>query len=108
MEAGGTTETIIEPGMGIKHYWRDLWRYRELFYFLAWRDIFVRYKQTTIGIAWSVLRPFLTMIAFTIVFSKLAKLPSDGSTISDPGFRGSSAVAVFFQLAFRGKQLPDC
>ena len=64
--------------MGIKHYWRDLWRYRELFYFLAWRDILVRYKQTTIGIAWSMLRPFLTMVAFTIVFSKLAKLPSDG------------------------------
>lgn len=72
------SETIIEPGMGIKHYWRDLWRYRELFYFLAWRDILVRYKQTTIGIAWSVLRPFLTMVAFTLVFSKLAKLPSDG------------------------------
>lgn len=78
MESGSTTEIIIEPGMGIKHYWRDLWRYRELFYFLAWRDILVRYKQTTIGIAWSVLRPFLTMIAFTLVFSKLAKLPSDG------------------------------
>jgi len=72
------SEIIIEPGMGIKHYWRDLWRYRELFYFLAWRDILVRYKQTTIGIAWSVLRPFLTMIAFTLVFSKLAKLPSEG------------------------------
>lgn len=78
MESGSTTEIIIEPGMGIKHYWRDLWRYRELFYFLAWRDILVRYKQTTIGIAWSVLRPFLTMIAFTLVFSKLAKLPSEG------------------------------
>jgi len=64
--------------MGIKHYWRDLWRYRELFFFLAWRDILVRYKQTSIGIAWSVLRPLLTMIAFTLVFSKLAKLPSDG------------------------------
>lgn len=72
------SEIIIEPGMGIKHYWRDLWRYRELFYFLAWRDILVRYKQTSIGIAWSVLRPFLTMVAFTLVFSKLAKLPSDG------------------------------
>lgn len=78
MESGSATEIIIEPGMGIKHYWRDLWRYRELFYFLAWRDILVRYKQTTIGIAWSVLRPFLTMIAFTLVFSKLAKLPSVG------------------------------
>ena len=64
--------------MGIKHYWRDLWRYRELFFFLAWRDILVRYKQTSIGIAWSVLRPLLTMIAFTLVFSKLAKLPSEG------------------------------
>ncbi|HOI17567.1 MAG TPA: ABC transporter permease, partial [Geobacteraceae bacterium] len=72
------SEITIEPGMGIKHYWRDLWRYRELFYFLAWRDILVRYKQTTIGIAWSVLRPFLTMVAFTLVFSKLAKLPSEG------------------------------
>lgn len=71
-------EIVIEPGMGIKHYWRDLWRYRELFYFLAWRDILVRYKQTFIGVAWSVLRPFLTMVAFTIVFSKLAKLPSNG------------------------------
>jgi lipopolysaccharide transport system permease protein len=69
---------IIEPGRGFRHYWRDLWCYRELFFFLAWRDILVRYKQTAIGIAWSVLRPFLTMIAFTIVFSKLAKLPSDG------------------------------
>ncbi|OQA17655.1 MAG: Teichoic acid translocation permease protein TagG [bacterium ADurb.Bin363] len=56
----------------------DLWRYRELFYFLAWRDILVRYKQTVIGIAWSVIRPFLTMIVFTIVFGKLAKLPSEG------------------------------
>lgn len=55
----------------------DLWRYRELFYFLAWRDILVRYKQTVIGVAWSVLRPFLTMLVFTLVFSKLAKLPSD-------------------------------
>jgi lipopolysaccharide transport system permease protein len=71
-------ELIIESGMGIKHYWRDLWRYRELFYFLAWRDILVRYKQTSIGVAWSVLRPFLTMIAFTLVFNKLAKLPSEG------------------------------
>lgn len=71
-------EIIIEPGMGVRHYWSDIWRYRELFYFLAWRDILVRYKQTAIGIAWSVLRPFLTMVAFTIVFSKIAKLPSNG------------------------------
>lgn len=71
-------DLIIEPGRSIKNYWRDLWRYRELFYFLAWRDILVRYKQTVIGIAWSVLRPLLTMIVFTLVFGKLAKLPSEG------------------------------
>jgi len=71
-------EILIKPGMGALHYWRDIWRYRELFFFLAWRDILVRYKQTAIGIAWSVLRPLLTMIVFTIVFGKLAKLPSNG------------------------------
>lgn len=71
-------DLIIEPGKGIRHYWRDLWHYRELFYFLAWRDILVRYKQTAIGIAWSVLRPLLTMVVFTVVFGKLAKLPSNG------------------------------
>jgi len=67
---------IIEAGKAEKHYWADLWRYRELFYFLSWRDILVRYKQTVIGIAWSVIRPLLTMIVFTVVFGKLAKLPS--------------------------------
>lgn len=67
---------IIEAGHSERHYWRDLWCYRELFYFLAWRDILVRYKQTVIGLAWSLLRPFLTMLVFTLVFSKLAKLPS--------------------------------
>src|SRR5512144_2337959 len=74
-----TQELIIEAGRAERHYWKDLWRYRELFYFLAWRDILVRYKQTTIGIAWSVIRPFLTMIVFTLVFGKLAKLPSEGA-----------------------------
>ncbi|MBT1071759.1 ABC transporter permease [Pelotalea chapellei] len=71
-------EIVIKPGMGALHYWRDIWRYRELFLFLAWRDILVRYKQTAIGIAWSVLRPLATMLVFTIVFGKLAKLPSNG------------------------------
>lgn len=66
----------IEAGQVGHHYWKDLWRYRELFYFLAWRDVLVRYKQTTLGIAWALIRPLLTMIIFTIVFSKLAKLPS--------------------------------
>ncbi|HEX2770122.1 MAG TPA: ABC transporter permease, partial [Geobacteraceae bacterium] len=71
-------ELVIEPGRSELHYWRDLWRYRELFWFLSWRDILVRYKQTAIGIAWSVIRPFLTMIVFTVIFGKLAKLPSEG------------------------------
>ena len=57
---------------------RELWEYRELFYFLAWRDIKVRYKQTVLGIGWSVLQPFLTMVVFTIFFGRLAKVPSDG------------------------------
>jgi lipopolysaccharide transport system permease protein len=62
-----------------KNYWADLWRYRELFLILAWRDLSVRYKQTIIGILWAILRPFLTMVVFTIIFSRIAKLPSDGS-----------------------------
>jgi len=68
---------VIEAGRAERHYWRDLWRYRELFYFLAWRDLLVRYKQTTIGVAWAVIRPFLTMVVLTFVFHNLAKLPSD-------------------------------
>src|SRR5438034_6282408 len=72
-------ELIIEPGRTERNYWRDLWRYRELFYFLAWRDILVRYKQTVIGIAWALIRPLLTMVVFTFVFSKIAKLPAPGS-----------------------------
>ena len=71
-------ELIIEAGHTELHYWRDLWRYRELFYFLAWRDIFVKYKQTIVGLLWAILRPLLTMIIFTIVFSRIAKLPSNG------------------------------
>lgn len=71
---------ILEPGRAEKNYWLDLWRYRELFIILALRDISVRYKQTVIGVLWAVLRPFLTMIVFTVVFGKLAKLPSDGNT----------------------------
>lgn len=70
---------IIEAGRAEKHYWLDLWRYRELFYILSWRDIAVRYKQTAIGIVWAILRPLLTMIVFTVIFGRLAKLPSDGN-----------------------------
>lgn len=69
---------IIEPDKADANYWKDLWRFRELLWFLAWRDILVRYKQTVIGLAWSLIRPFLTMIVFTVVFGKLAGLPSNG------------------------------
>lgn len=69
---------IIEAGHTESQYWKDLWRYRELFYFLAWRDILVRYKQTVIGIIWALIRPLLTMLVFTFVFGNLAKLPSGG------------------------------
>jgi lipopolysaccharide transport system permease protein len=67
-------ERIIEPGRAGKNYWRDLWRYRELFYFLAWRDILVRYKQTVIGVAWAVIQPLLTTVVLTVIFSRIAKL----------------------------------
>ena len=76
---GREQELIIEPGRTERHYWRELWQYRELFQVLAWRDISVRYKQTVIGAAWALIRPFLTMVVFTVVFGKLAKLPSDGT-----------------------------
>jgi lipopolysaccharide transport system permease protein len=72
-------ELLIEPGRAEKNYWRDLWRYRELFYFLAWRDILVRYKQTAIGVAWAVIRPLLTSFVLVFVFNKIGKLqPPDG------------------------------
>ncbi|HEY9632638.1 MAG TPA: ABC transporter permease [Coleofasciculaceae cyanobacterium] len=74
-----TKELIIEAGRSESQYWKDLWRYRELFYFLAWRDILVRYKQTAIGMAWALIRPFLTMVVFSVVFGALAKLPSEGA-----------------------------
>lgn len=70
--------TILEAGRAERNYWRDLWHYRELFAILAWRDVAVRYKQTVIGVAWAVIRPFLTMVVFTVIFGHIAKLPSDG------------------------------
>ena len=70
---------IIEPGRRELNYWQDLWRYRELFFVLAWRDIAVRYKQTVIGVAWALIRPFLTMVVFSVVFGRIANLPSDGN-----------------------------
>jgi lipopolysaccharide transport system permease protein len=71
-------ELLIEPNRPALHYWRDVWRYRELFWFLTWRDVLVRYKQTSFGVAWSIIRPFVTMVVFSVVFGMLAKLPSDG------------------------------
>ena len=69
---------VIEAGRAERQYWKDLWQYRELLLFLSWRDILVRYKQTVMGVLWAVLRPLLTMVAFTVVFGKVAKLPSEG------------------------------
>src|ERR1700732_1506382 len=75
---------VIEPGRHERNYWLDLWRYRELFRVLAWRDLSVRYKQTVIGLAWALIRPFLTMLVFTIIvvtiiFGRIAKLPPEGN-----------------------------
>ncbi len=77
--ASSVRRTVLEAGRAERNYWRDLWHYRELFAILAWRDIAVRYKQTVIGVLWAVLRPFLTMVVFTIVFGHVAKLPTDGN-----------------------------
>lgn len=73
-------ELTLEPGRADKQYWRDLWRYRELLYFLAWRDLLVRYKQTLVGVAWSLLRPLLTMLVLTLVFGKIARLEEGSLT----------------------------
>jgi lipopolysaccharide transport system permease protein len=80
MEAGSShpMEIVLEAGRAERNYWRDLWRYRELFQVLAARDIAVRYKQTGIGIVWALVRPLLTMLIFTVIFSRLAGLPSEG------------------------------
>jgi len=71
-------ELIIEAGRSEAHYWRDLWRYRELFGFLAWRDILVRYKQTVLGVAWAIIRPILTILVSTVIFGRIAGLSSEG------------------------------
>jgi lipopolysaccharide transport system permease protein len=79
VEPIASEEVVIEAGKAGRRYLRDLWRYRELFLFLAWRDLIVRYKQTVVGVAWSVIRPLLTMLVLTLVFGKLGKLPSGGT-----------------------------
>jgi lipopolysaccharide transport system permease protein len=79
MQTNNSAELVIEAGRTERQYWKDIWHYRELFFFLVWRDILVRYKQTTIGIAWALIRPVLTMVVLTVVFGKLAKLPTEGA-----------------------------
>src|SRR5579863_4448828 len=73
-------EIVLEAGRAERHYWRDLWRYRELFYFLAWRDLLVRYKQTIVGVAWSIIRPVITVLIMTVVFGRFAKLDTKADT----------------------------
>lgn len=90
---------VIEANKPERNYWFDLWRYRELFYILAWRDISVRYKQTVIGALWAVLRPLLTMVVFVVVFGKIAKLPSEG--VPYPIFVFAAMLPwTFFATAF--------
>src|SRR5208337_4142932 len=72
------SELIIDAKRIEREYWKDLWRYRELFFFLGWRDLLVRYKQTLVGVGWSLIRPLLTMLVLTVVFGKLGKMPSGG------------------------------
>jgi lipopolysaccharide transport system permease protein len=74
-----TQRLIIEPGRASKNYWRDLFRYRELFFILAWRDVIVRYKQTAAGLAWAVMQPLFSIVITTAIFGGLAGLPSEGN-----------------------------
>lgn len=74
--AASSPVLVLEAGRAARHYWRDLWQYRELLYFLAWRDVKVRYKQAVLGAAWALLQPIVTTILFTFVFGKLAHMPS--------------------------------
>jgi lipopolysaccharide transport system permease protein len=87
---------VLEPGRADRHYWLDLWRYRELFAILAWRDVAVRYKQTVIGIAWAALRPFLTMVIMTVVFHVVAKVqPPPGAPYAILVFAGLLPWTLF-------------
>jgi lipopolysaccharide transport system permease protein len=90
-----TYELVIEAGRRDRHYWQDLWRYRELFRVLAWRDISVRYKQTVIGAAWALIRPLLTMVVFTVVFGTIARLPSPGTPYALLVFAGLLPWTLF-------------
>jgi lipopolysaccharide transport system permease protein len=97
---------IIEPGRSERHYWRDLWRYRELFFFLAWRDILVRYKQTTIGIVWALARPLLTMLVFTLVFAALLPWQFFASAFSGAGDSLISNAGMISKVYFPRLVIP--
>jgi lipopolysaccharide transport system permease protein len=75
----GFDELVIEADREERQYWYDLWRYRELFHILAWRDLAVRYKQTVIGVAWALIRPVVMMVVFTVLFGRIGKFPSEGA-----------------------------
>ncbi len=72
------SDLVIEAGSIERQYWRDIWRYRELLFFFVWRDLLVRYKQTVVGVSWSLIRPLLTMAVLTVVFGRLSKMPAGG------------------------------
>ena len=99
---------VIEAGRRERHYWLDLWRYRELFRVLAWRDLSVRYKQTVIGVVWALIRPVLTVLVFTIIFGRIAQLPTDG-TAPYPlmVFAGMLPWTFFSTRIERGFEQPD-
>lgn len=71
-------DLIIESNKGKKHYWKDVWKFKGLLYYLSWRDILVRYKQTVVGVSWGILKPLITVAIFTIIFGYIAKLPDKG------------------------------
>lgn len=99
------TEIIVESGRAERQYWRDLWRYWELFYFLAWRDILVRYKQTVIGVVWGLIRPLLTMLVLTFIFGGSRKCRR-GRAVSDPGVLWNAAVAILRHRVLGEQQQP--
>ena len=95
-----TYETIIQPGRSERHYWRDLWRNRELMWILAMRDVSVRYKQTALGTAWGLIRPLSTMLVMVLVFQKIAKLPGDPGVPYPLMILGGITIWTFFSTAF--------
>ncbi|QJW90723.1 ABC transporter permease [Spirosoma taeanense] len=95
-----THEVLIEPGRAERHYWRDLWRNRELLYILSMRDVSVRYKQTALGTAWGLIRPLTTMLIMVFVFSKVAKLKGDPGVPYPLMVLGGITIWTFFSTAF--------